>query len=234
MEHVWWALEKLSKMRKVKQTSAPPLPFYSFQFSISHCWAFSAFHGCHFVSRAVEKVSPFVLFLTCFSLFFFPRCLFVFQYFFWWVCFGAVWNSLARKSLKVWAQPLRNPLKGALPKIPSAIIEWVGDFWDRVFRLNSDFQLLLVEKQLLAAESPERWVMSFPCSWRSVSRIRGNPPARRRFHRTFPLSMLARSSAGKTIVGSTNIMVMRLMGNVEDILDISIYRKFKRLELLLN
>lgn len=153
MEHVWWALEKLSKMRKVKQTSAPPLPFYRFQFSISHCWAFSAFHGCHFVSRAVEKFPPrFLLFLTCFSLFFRPVCLFFNIIFFLWVCVVAVLKPLRPKVTQLaCAQPLRNPLNSLNGRYPKFRVFRSTDLsgWllrDRVFRLNFDFQLLLAAK----------------------------------------------------------------------------------------
>lgn len=130
MEHVWWALEKLSKMRKVKQTSAPPLPFYRFQFSISHCWAFSAFHGCHFVSRAVEKFPPrFLLFLTCFSLFFRPVCLFFNIIFFLWVCVVAVLKPLRPKSHSTGVCPTTEKstqsTEWALPKIPSVSLDWL-------------------------------------------------------------------------------------------------------------
>lgn len=159
MEHVWWALEKLSKMRKVKQTSAPPLPFYRFQFSISHCWAFSAFHGCHFVSRAVEKFPPrFLLFLTCFSLFFRPVCLF-FNIFFFFCEFASsqCWNHSARKSLNS-----RVPNHWEIHSIHwmgvtqnsecFARLTWVGDFWETgCFGLISIFSCCWPQKQLLTA-----------------------------------------------------------------------------------
>lgn len=108
-------------------------PFYRFQFSISHCWAFSAFHGCHFVSRAVEKFPPrFLLFLTCFSLFFRPVCLF-FNIFFFFV-------SLRRRSAETTPPESHSTrvcpttekstqfTEWALPKIPSVSLdrlEWV-------------------------------------------------------------------------------------------------------------